>query len=283
MFKRLTTSLDKLTELQQRILIGVPGAALVIGAIYWNDWTYFLLFGGICFLTQREFYKLLSYGGYRTFDILGLTTGMGLYAFAFLSQKTPDITEWWFLFILIPLFAYILQLYTPSRTPFPDLGLTFLGVLYVALPFGLLHLITITDDKEYHFERVLAFMFFLWSTDTGGYFAGRKFGRTKLFPRISPKKTWEGLAGGLLLSMGIGYGVSFFSDSLSPLMWVSMAATVSVMGIYGDLVESQLKRSLRVKNSGRGLPGHGGFMDRFDGMLLAVLGVLLLLEITEKF
>ncbi len=82
--------------------------------------------------------------------------------------------------------------------------------------------------------------------------------------------------------MGIGYAVSYFSASLSPLMWVAMAATVSVMGVYGDLVESQLKRSLRVKNSGRGLPGHGGFMDRFDGMLLAVLGVLLLLKVAEK-
>lgn len=273
--------LDRFTELQQRILIGVPGAIAVLGAIYWNEWTYFVLFGALCFLTQFEFYKMLSYSGYRPFKTLGLTSGMILYVLLFFFQIHPEILSWAFLLIIVPMFAYILQLYRPSRTPFPDVGLTFLGVFYVALPYALLHVISF-DEGTYYFERVLAFMCFLWATDTGAYFTGKRFGKKKLFFRISPNKTWEGSLGGVILSMLIGFGVSFLSDSLTPAAWVGAAFVVSVMGIYGDLVESQLKRSLRIKNSGKSLPGHGGFMDRFDGLLLAVPGLMLFIELVER-
>ncbi|MGF1534128.1 MAG: phosphatidate cytidylyltransferase [Bernardetiaceae bacterium] len=274
-------AIDRLTELQQRILIALPGAGLVLGAIYWNQWTYCLLFGGLCFLTQREFYQMLAFSGYHPFKTLGLTTGLLLYLFLFLIQLYPELIQWGFALIVVPMFAYILQLYRPSRTPFPDVGLTFLGVFYVALPYGLMHVVSF-DGGVYYFERVLAFMCFLWATDTGAYFSGRFLGRHKLFVRVSPNKTWEGSIGGVLLAMLIGYGVSFLFDSLTPTRWVGMAFVVALMGIYGDLVESQLKRSLRIKNSGKSLPGHGGFMDRFDGLLLAVPGVMFFLELLKR-
>lgn len=277
----MVLSLNKLNELQQRVLIALPGAALLLGAIYWNAWSYFVVFGVLCFLTQFEFYKMLSFSGYRPFKTLGLTSGMLLYGFLFLIQLYPELLSWAFLLIVVPMFAYILQLYKPSRTPFPDVGLTFLGVFYVALPYGLLHVVSFEGDT-YFPDRVLGFMCFLWASDTGAYFSGKQFGRTKLFFRISPKKTWEGSIGGIGLAVLIGLGVSFLFDSLSRPVWMGLAAVVAVMGIYGDLVESQLKRSLRIKNSGRSLPGHGGFMDRFDGLLLAVPGAMLFLEFVRR-
>jgi phosphatidate cytidylyltransferase len=125
----------------------------------------------------------------------------------------------------------------------------------------------------------MGFLIILWSNDTGAYLSGRALGRTKLFERISPNKTWEGFIGGVLLAMGVAFGLSYWFGTLTKLEWVMIAAIIGIFGTLGDLVESMLKRSLGIKDSGSILPGHGGFLDRFDGLLIAAPLVYILLTL----
>jgi len=110
----------------------------------------------------------------------------------------------------------------------------------------------------------------LWSNDTGAYLTGMGFGRHKLFERHSPKKTWEDFIGGVLIAAGVGIIIGHFYTELDWMQWAGMGAIIGIIGTMGDLVESMFKRSINVKDSGSILPGHGGLLDRFDGLFLAV-------------
>jgi phosphatidate cytidylyltransferase len=127
----------------------------------------------------------------------------------------------------------------------------------------------------------LGFLIILWSNDTGAYLAGKSFGKHKLFERISPNKTWEGFVGGLILALFVGFNLAQYFGGLERWQWAVMAVIIAVFGTLGDLVESMLKRTLGVKDSGNILPGHGGLMDRFDGLLLAAPLVFLFLLVCQ--
>jgi phosphatidate cytidylyltransferase len=114
--------------------------------------------------------------------------------------------------------------------------------------------------------------------DSGAYFAGRSLGKTKLLPAVSPKKTWEGLAGGLAGSLTLAWILSFYLPQFSLSQWLMLATSTTLFGTLGDLAESRLKRSLAMKDSGNMLPGHGGFLDRFDGFFMAAPVNYLLVE-----
>jgi phosphatidate cytidylyltransferase len=116
---------------------------------------------------------------------------------------------------------------------------------------------------------VVGFFLLIWANDTGAYLSGISFGRHKLFERISPKKTWEGFIGGLILAVLVSWLVSGWLGVVGKFNWVVIAALISIAGTYGDLVESMLKRSLGVKDSGKIMPGHGGFLDRFDSAIIS--------------
>jgi len=124
-------------------------------------------------------------------------------------------------------------------------------------------------DGQYSFHYPLAFLMMLWSSDTGAYIFGVKFGKHRLFERHSPKKSWEGFIGGLICSALTAYVLSLYFTELSLFHWLIVASIITVTGTLGDLSESMLKRSLSTKDSGTFLPGHGGFLDRFDGLLIA--------------
>jgi phosphatidate cytidylyltransferase len=129
----------------------------------------------------------------------------------------------------------------------------------------------------------MGFFLLLWTSDTGAYLAGRSFGKTKLFERISPKKTWEGSIGGTILSIAVAYGISKLLgfDDVTTFDWMVIAVLVVIFGTFGDLFESLLKRNLHIKDSGTILPGHGGVLDRFDGLFLAIPAVFFYLLFTN--
>lgn len=161
--------------------------------------------------------------------------------------------------------------------PFLNLAATLAGLFYVSLPMSLLNTLAF-HGPEFQPRYVFAFILLIWGADTGGYIAGRLFGRRKLAPNISPGKTWEGWAGGLALALFAGWVVAGWLLPAVPLSQRLVAAgMVAVFGPLGDLAESMLKRSAGVKDSGSFLPGHGGLLDRFDAFLL-VLPVLALLQ-----
>lgn len=176
-------------------------------------------------------------------------------------------------FALVPFFVLIVALFTPRDDAFSSAMKWLGGFLYTFLPYGLMHFLLYTQDHTYTYERVLAIFIFLWTSDTGAYLVGRAIGRTKFFERVSPKKTWEGTIGGVLLAMTAGYLVSINFNTLSEIQWMTVAALVAIFGTMGDLVESVLKRNHGVKDSGNFIPGHGGSLDRFDSFLFASIPV----------
>ena len=154
----------------------------------------------------------------------------------------------------------------------------YLGITYVALPFSLINVI-VFDGGDYAYEILLGLMLIIWSSDTGAYFAGTAFGKTKLFERISPKKSWEGSIGGTLFAVGFAYLTMIYFGQLSLFEWLTVAVIVVVAGTYGDLVESHFKRTMSIKDSGNIIPGHGGFLDRFDSLILTVPFIVIFLKL----
>jgi phosphatidate cytidylyltransferase len=270
--------LSGLSNLQQRIIAGITGGAIVINAIYWSEWSYFVLFFAICFLANLEFYDLLIADKKKPNKLFGTVIGMVIYTLVFVIEKEYISSK--FFLTLFPLcaFIFIYELYYSKKKPFNNVAYTILGILYVSIPFSVMHVATFANG-QYSWQICLGCLFLLWASDTGAYFAGKNFGRTKLFPRVSPGKTWEGSLGGGLTSIGIAVLISNFFTELNVWQWVCLAIIIVIAGSYGDLVESSFKRSLKIKDSGSAIPGHGGFLDRFDGWLLSAPFIATFLEI----
>jgi phosphatidate cytidylyltransferase len=165
-----------------------------------------------------------------------------------------------------------------ERKPFTNIAFTFLGIFYVAVPFAILNVV-VYEEGNYNYEIILGSLLILWASDTGAYFAGTRFGKRKLFERISPKKSWEGFVGGAVLALIFVFGLSLFLHSLTVEQWLIVGIIIIVGGTFGDLIESLLKRSIEIKDSGDSLPGHGGFLDRFDGLLISAPFIAAYLEI----
>ena len=158
--------------------------------------------------------------------------------------------------------------------PAQSFGGVLVLILLIAVPFGLL-----THLFAYSPWMFIGFMVLLWTNDTGAYLVGRSIGRTKLLPAVSPKKTVEGLLGGIALTLGVAWLIARYQGFLSLPEWLSVAAIIAITSTLGDLLESAFKRARGVKDSGTILPGHGGILDRFDGFFLAIPSVLLYLHL----
>ncbi|MBJ6117514.1 phosphatidate cytidylyltransferase [Pontibacter sp. BT310] len=260
------------------MIIGVLGAALFVGSILVSEWTYFVLFLLLTIVGLLEFYRLAATQGIKPNITIGATLGALFYILIFLIEKELVRSE--LLYLTLPLLGlvFVLELYRKQPQPFTNIAFTLLGVLYIALPFGLLHKLGYLNDT-YAWQPILGLMLLIWASDTGAYIAGKNFGKRKLFPRISPGKTWEGWAGGMLLTLAVAYGLSVYFQDLALYQWLGIGVIVSVFGVFGDLVESMLKRSLDVKDSGTLLPGHGGILDRFDSLIIVIPFIVAFLQI----
>jgi phosphatidate cytidylyltransferase len=235
----------------------------------------------ICVLTLLEFYTLTGLDGLVPQKTFGTICGMVIFSLSFFVER-GDI-NYKFYFVIFPLVSlvYMIKLYKRfERKPFTNIAFTFLGIFYVAIPFSLLN-IAAFHNGVYNFEIIWGCLFILWATDTGAYFAGTWFGRSKLFERISPKKSWEGAVGGAVLALIFAVGIAYFFKSFLMWQWLVIAAIIIVGGTYGDLVESLLKRSIEIKDSGDSLPGHGGFLDRFDGLLISAPSIVAFVELVQ--
>jgi phosphatidate cytidylyltransferase len=262
-------NLSNLSEIQQRVIAGVVGAVVIIGSLLWNEWSYFAVFFLICGLAMWEFYQLLGLAGNLPLRSFGTVNGLFLFTLTFLVEKYKLNPELYFLVFITASGVYFIKLYVKKdEKPFRNIAYTFLGIFYVALPFSLLNM-AIFINHHYSYQLIIGALFILWASDTGAYFSGRAFGKHKLFVRVSPKKTWEGSIGGSLLAILVSYLISLFFKDLQIWQWVCTAVIIAVAGTYGDLVESLFKRSIQIKDSGNAIPGHGGFLDRFDSLLLA--------------
>ena len=200
--------------------------------------------------------------------IAGSLLGLALFlSFAFFQI---DWLSAKYLLMSVPFITVIFlwELYRKAENPFMNIAYTFFGVIFAVLPFLFFFSLGFLDGS-YNYHYPLGFLILLWSSDTGAYLIGRSFGKTKLFERHSPKKTWEGFFGGMGLSILAAFILSQFFQGIEAWQWIISAVIIAAFGTYGDLSESMLKRSYQIKDSGTILPGHGGLLDRFDGLLLA--------------
>lgn len=274
----MTDSIKKYSNLTQRIITGLIGAAAVIAGVVISEWTYFTVFFTICMFTLLEFYKLAGLDGLVPQKTFGMITGLCLFSLSFFIEKGLISDRYYFLLFPLISVVYMIKLYKTESKPFTNIAFTFLGILYVAMPFSLMN-VAAYENGSYNYEIIFGCLFILWASDTGAYFAGTLFGRRKLFERISPKKSWEGFGGGAIFAFFITYLLSLYFHSLTIVNWMIIAVIIIIAGTFGDLVESLLKRSIEIKDSGDTLPGHGGFLDRFDGLLISAPFIIAYLEL----
>lgn len=262
-----------MNNLAKRSLTSVLFVVVLLGSIVQSELSSSILFFIIILLCQNEFYNFFKSSEIKPQKWLGIVIGLSLFSISSLSrQANLDLN---LLALIIPLLflVFIVELYRKHTQPIGNIAYTFLGVLYVALPFTLLHSIAYYREtaftSDYGFEVLIGYFFILWANDTGAYFVGRSLGKHKLFERISPKKTWEGSFGGAFFGLVVGYANYLLFPALDLWVWLGMAFIIVVFGSIGDLVESLFKRSLKIKDSGNILPGHGGVLDRFDGIFIS--------------
>ncbi len=271
--------LAKLTNLQQRVVAAVAGVPIILFMIWYADWTFALLFTLVSALTQREFYKLLGLDGFEPLTAYGTVVGCLVCVLAYLAETGVVDTDAYFLICPASSMVFLIKLYKKrDMKPFTNIGFTFLGIIYVAMPFALLIVLALRGGS-YHPSIIIGCLLLLWASDIGAYFAGTYFGRRKLFERVSPKKSWEGAVGGAIAAAMVALGLAFYAPELKPWQWYCVGGIIVVTGTYGDLVESLFKRSIAIKDSGTSIPGHGGFLDRFDGLLLAAPFIITFLKL----
>lgn len=276
--------LKKQTNFVQRFFSIIIFTPVIIFAIFWSPWTYFSLFFYVILLSMLEFYKLIAQTNVSPMRLYGIGLGLICYTitFAYYLQGnfSPIIA-----YSCIPLviLIYISALYNqkPSN-PFLNIAVTFLGTIYIALPCSMLHYLAFLKGS-YSYQLVLGLLLIVWSQDIGAYITGSTIGKHKLFERISPKKTWEGVLGGALSAVIVSYAIAHFFYILPLWQWLSIAVLTIFTGTYGDLVASLLKRSINVKNASGLIPGHGGLLDRIDSLLLTIPIVVTFLQISSLY
>jgi phosphatidate cytidylyltransferase len=256
------------SNLTQRVLAALIGAPIAIACIWYGGWAFGALGVWMAVGAQREVYGLMRQGGLRPNVGLGLVLGAAVAARALLPF---DIS----IFVVVGLVAaMLLELVRRSEQPLADVSATAFGVFYPSALIG--YLVALREAEGVLLETDAAFWLTLgtivcvWGADSGAYAAGRTLGKTPLFPRVSPNKTWEGAVGGFVTAGLLAWALKvWFVPALG---WDAVAVFALCCGVFaplGDLTESLFKRAAGVKDSGRFLPGHGGYLDRLDALIVA--------------
>ncbi|MFT3995148.1 MAG: phosphatidate cytidylyltransferase [Dysgonomonas sp.] len=275
----------KLPNIVVRILAGAVFVGLLLGGILINEYTFAVIFAAITGLCLYEFYGLIEKSAnVPVSKILNVVGGMLLFLGGFAYQSIQQLFLFFVPYIVYLLVLFIRELYMKRQDPIKSLAYSALGQLYIALPFTLTNSLSFSSG-EYNYVYILAVLVFIWVNDSFAYLTGMAFGKHRMFERISPKKSWEGFAGGAIVATASSY--AFYSLLASPhglslFQWMGFALLVVAFGTWGDLIESLLKRTLGVKDSGNMIPGHGGILDRFDSTILAIPIAVVYLQIISN-
>ena len=270
---------SKLKNFLVRSVSGAVMLVVVLGAMLLSKWSFAALITLIAIGGMWEFYRFAQNDGYEPMKALGLFMGVMMLgvgvAISLFLDNSSDATAVMLivsatiaLILIVPL-MFICELYRKSETPIANIATSITGAMYVALPMSLLLIVPmLLGNGEWNPWIMICYIFIIWANDVFAYLFGITLGRHRLFERISPKKSWEGFFGGLLGAMAMGWVAATVLQASVP-MWVGMALVAAISGVLGDLVESMMKRSVDVKDSGNIIPGHGGWLDRFDALILS--------------
>ncbi len=262
-------------SLAQRSTTAFFFVIVMLAGIFGGEIPFTILFTLICGLCSWEFFGLMMKD--RQGALLKKMAGVLLSVCPFLllalqqlgfieALSFVHLSSIWVLGFSI---LFLMELFTINDQPFQDMGAIALSFFYIGASFALLTFVA-WQDGVYQPIVVFGLLLLSWTNDTGAYLLGSKIGKTKLFPRISPKKTWEGSISGVVGTLLMAYVLYKFTGTMNLQDWLAFAVIVAIFGSLGDLVESMMKRSLGIKDSGNFLPGHGGFLDRFDAFIFLV-------------
>ena len=289
-----------------RTITGVIFVAAIV-ASFLRPEAMVLLFSIVTGMTIWEFTGLVNEREHVTVNRF-ICTVAGVYFFYAMTYFCSDLyagvakSVVFIPYMVTVIYLLIAELYLKQEDPVQDWAYTMLSQMYIALPFSLLNVLAFTANSSgmvvFNTLLPLSVFIFLWVNDTGAYCVGSLLGRHKLFPRISPGKSWEGSIGGAVFVLAVAYGIgwldnmeiadanhtsSIFAGMLSIPEWLGLGLVVVIFGTWGDLVESLFKRTLGIKDSGSILPGHGGMLDRFDSSLLAIPAAVVYLYTLSLF
>lgn len=267
-----------------RSITGLGFLAVMIGGLLWCKFSFAAIILTIMVMMLVEFYRMTMGTSYKFSRILAILAGAILFILTFLSKSYEEIPGKFVFLSIIPVFIVMVNsLYVKDKTEFGKFANLYAGILYIAVPMTLTNFAVFDSGFNYNGLTLICFFAIIWGSDVGAYVFGCTLGQKyggKLFPEISPKKSWIGFWGGFVTAVAVAVGLHYAGWLELPLGYcIILAVLMDIAGVYGDLLESQWKRHYVLKDSGHGIPGHGGFLDRFDSSLLAIPMGIICLEV----
>ncbi|MCH5233545.1 MAG: phosphatidate cytidylyltransferase [Muribaculaceae bacterium] len=249
---------------------GLVYVGIIIGSLFWGIYPFTLMAVFLGVMAVFEFERICEGISENNLPLTLLDAG-GVAAICFFWQGYPIII-WLFIYLC----RCVMELYMKSQKPIRCMAISLMTQIYIGMPLGIMTVIG--NNVGLHF--ILAIFLMIWINDTGAFVIGTLFGRHRLFERVSPKKSWEGFFGGLCFNLMAAWlfaigGGHFWSVEWNVITWLLFALVITLFATWGDLIESLIKRSLCIKDSGSIIPGHGGILDRIDSLLLVMPAVLL--------
>lgn len=270
-------------NLVTRTISGAVLVGAIVGAIYFNEISFAILFSIFSCLATREFVNLTNS---PSAGVSAWRSGGGAMILFWIVYSIYSDTSRYTTAILAICYGLWLmtemarELWRRQENPIQAWAKLALSQIYVAQPFALLNYVAFFNG-EYTPVLPLSIFVFIWTNDTFAYLTGSMIGRHRMFERISPKKSWEGFVGGNLFALVSALIIAYFYRDIIWWQWLIIAEVAVIAGTIGDLMESLLKRTLGVKDSGKSIPGHGGWLDRFDSIIFAIPAVSLLLMLLK--
>lgn len=273
----------------RRTLTAVWIVIFILGGFWLHPVSFFITGLILVAGAMYEYYMMIKNTGVNPQVVNGIISGTALYIISTLVAAGVIGKEYFLIMFPAVILIMIAELYRKQDKPFDSLAQTFFGIIYIAVPFSLfpfsafsrtgLGSILAHENIVFSPGIIIGFLLLLWANDTGAYITGISIGRHRLMERISPKKSWEGFFGGLIISVLAAWLFSGWLGVTNTKGWIVISLIISIAGTFGDLIESMLKRSTGVKDSGTIMPGHGGFLDRFDSAIISFPLVYLFISV----
>ncbi len=252
-----------------RSLAGIVFVIVTLGSLLLGPYGYALFFLFVTIGGLIEFYNLTEKSKTCPHRTIGIATGILVFVISFLISSGKLQPKVYLIFFPLLLFFFIAELYRKKKHPTENIASGILGIIYIAVPLSLSNLIVFDGKNNYSPNLMIALLALIWIYDSGAYLFGVTIGKHRLFERISPKKSWEGAIGGILVTLAASLFMARYIR-IDELHWLMITLLVVVISTFGDLSESLFKRQFGMKDSGRIIPGHGGLLDRFDSLLFSL-------------
>lgn len=265
----------QLSDLTKRIIVAIIGAPIILHVVYWGGLQYFIFVLGILIISLWEFYTVAKFKAIAPQTIFGMifvsVTQFAIYYY-------PTNYDLYFISLVIFIVAILTnELFKNNGSAYFNLGTTIIGAIMISI-FGI-SLLLIRNHLNFETGGIamIGIIVSFWSCDTFAFIVGSKFGKHKLFPRVSPNKTWEGAISGFVASVVTIYLFKNYFYQFNNLYFIlSLGIIIGIFGQIGDLIESLFKRDAGIKDSSSFVPGHGGVWDRFDSLFFAAPIILIL-------